>query len=356
YSEASGFYKYYRGVIEHVLANSEIMIHYVTSDPNDALLENHHERLVPYYIDDSRLIVLFMKLDADVAVMTTPDLQNYHLKRSLLRRDAEYIYMFHYPLSTHMVLPKGALDHYDTVFMVGEFQREEIRQWEKLNNLKEKKLVAVGYGVLEDMAVGYAGMDNSSFEKPKILIAPSWQDDNILDGPIDEVLRQLLGRGWDVYVRPHPEYVKRFGSAMAAVVERWQEYDGGDLFFELDFSKTNSLYDSDLVITDWSGSAYEFAFVTGKPALFINTPPKVNNPEYERVSVAPLEVSLRERVGASVDLDKLETLPEVVTGLLDAKVEYIAKNQALYEETIANVGESARVGGGYLIDAVNKVS
>ncbi len=35
YSESSGFYKYFQGAIEWLLANSDIRIHYVTSDPND---------------------------------------------------------------------------------------------------------------------------------------------------------------------------------------------------------------------------------------------------------------------------------------------------------------------------------
>ena len=53
-----------------------------------------------------------MKMDADMVVMTCPDLDNFHLKRSYVRKDIEYVYMFHYPLSTHMVLGSHALDHY----------------------------------------------------------------------------------------------------------------------------------------------------------------------------------------------------------------------------------------------------
>ena len=34
-------------------------------------------------------------------------------------------------------------------------------------------------------------------------------------------------------VRPHPEYVKRFGPKMDALVMQYDKYDGGDLTFEL---------------------------------------------------------------------------------------------------------------------------
>ena len=95
----------------------------------------------------------------------------------------------------------------------------------------------------------------------------TWQESNILDSCLDPLLKSLLGKGWDVRVRPHPEYMKRYKPRMDAIVERWQ--GNGDLTFELDFTSNRSIFDSDLLITDWSGTAYEFSFVTLKSAVFI---------------------------------------------------------------------------------------
>ena len=69
-----------------------------------------------------------MKMDAHMVIMTMPDIENYHYKRSYVNKDTEYVYVFHYPLSTHMVLHTGALDHYDTILCVGDFQFAEIRK------------------------------------------------------------------------------------------------------------------------------------------------------------------------------------------------------------------------------------
>ena len=117
YSENNGFYKYFEKVIDYLLAHSNLTIHYITSDPDDSIFEKAEKdsRIRGYYIGQKRLITLMMKMDADMVVMTMPDLENYHIKRSYVRKDAEYVYMFHYPLSTHMVLHTGALDHYDTI-------------------------------------------------------------------------------------------------------------------------------------------------------------------------------------------------------------------------------------------------
>ncbi|MFR3091221.1 MAG: hypothetical protein ACLTMP_05360, partial [Eggerthella lenta] len=102
YSERSGFYKYFQGAVEWLLANSDACVHYVTSDPNDQVFKLHeaNPRLMPYYIGDKRLITLMMKLDCDVAVMTLDDLENFYIKRSYIRKDIEYVYAFHHMTST----------------------------------------------------------------------------------------------------------------------------------------------------------------------------------------------------------------------------------------------------------------
>lgn len=350
YSEKNGFYKYYKDVIEYILAHSDIVIHYVTSDPNDDVFSRTDGRIVPYYVDDNRLIPLMMKVDADMVVMTMPDLGQYHIKRSLVRKDVEYVYMFHYPLSTHMVLRKGALDFYDTIFMVGDFQEAEIRKSEALYGTPEKKLIPVGYGVLEDMSAAYEQMDKAEHGRKKILIAPSWQPDNILDSCIGELLDELLGKGFQVVVRPHPEYVKRFGPKMDALVMQYDKYDGGDLTFELDFTKSDSIWNSDVVISDWSGTAYEFAFVTKKPAVFINTPMKVNNPEYEKLGIVPKEIELRDRIGIQLMPEALAGAARAIESLLERQEEYAEKISAILDETIANFGRSGEAGGQYIID------
>jgi YidC/Oxa1 family membrane protein insertase len=350
YSEKSGFYKYFKGVIEYILRNSDIVIHYITSDPNDAVFKINQPRIVPYYIDDNRLIPLFMKMDSDIFVMTTPDIQQFHLKRSFIKRDLEYIYMFHYPLSTTMVLRKGALTHYDTIFCVGEFQFDEIRQTEEHYNLHQKNLVLCGYSMLDELQVRYDAMDKKQGAIKKILIAPSWQEQNILDSCIYDILAELLGKGYQIVVRPHPEYVKRYAANMNAIVEQYKDYTGGDLSFELDFSDSSSIFNSDIVISDWSGTAYEAAFITKRPVIFINTPPKINNPEYDVIEAKPLEIVLRNEIGLQIDPSRMDKLIPAIEELLGSSEKYAAKIKEIRETYIANFGKSAEVGGQYIID------
>lgn len=354
YSEGSGFYKYFEKTIDELLRRSNVVIHYVTSDPNDQIfgIAKGNDRIQPYYIGDKKLITLFMKMDADVVVMTMSDLENFHYKRSYVRKDITYVYMFHYPLSTHMVLHTGALNHYDEILCVGDFQFDEIRAAEKLYGTKEKKLVACGYGQLEKLYDDYQRMDKTPRAQKQILIAPSWQADNILDTCIDDMLKYLLGRGWRVVVRPHPEYKKRYRARLDALVNRWKDYQGGDLMFETDFSGNDTIYGSDAVITDWSGTAYEFSLVTLKPSIFINTPPKINNPDYGKIGIEPLEFSLRSQVGVSLDPDQLSVLPDTVRQALEQGARYERQILAIRDRYIANFGSSGKACYRAIMDAV----
>ena len=351
YSEKSGFYKYFKDVIAYLIEKSNVVIHYVTNDPNDQIFEiaKTQKQIKPYYIGEKRLITLFMKMDADIVVMTCPDLDKYHLKRSYVRNDIEYIYMFHYPLSTHMVLQNGALDHYDTIFCVGDFQFDEIRAAERVYNLPEKKLISAGYGQLEQLYNDYQKLDLKKREHPKILIAPSWQPDNILDSCLDSLLAQLLNHGYEVVVRPHPEYVKRYKPRMDQIVHKYENCEDSGLRFELDFTSNTSIFDSDVLITDWSGTAYEFSFVTLKPAVFIDTKPKINNPEYKRLGIEPLEFVLRSEVGIRVDPEKLDGLNEQIQNLLTSQDKYAKHIEEIREKYIANFGTSGQVGGQYIL-------
>lgn len=158
YSERSGFYKYFQGAIEWLLANSDVTIHYITSDPNDQLfeLQKSEPRLMPYYIGDKRLITLMMKLDCDVAVTTLDDLENFYIKRSYVRKDIEYVYMYHHMTSTHLVATKESLDHYNTIMCVGPHQKREHERASEMRGLPARTFVECGYDLLDRQIAAYA--------------------------------------------------------------------------------------------------------------------------------------------------------------------------------------------------------
>ena len=148
-------------------------------------------------------------------------------------------------------------------------------------------------------------------DKPRLLIAPSWQADNIMELCISDMVEVLLGKGYYIVIRPHPQFIRMFPEHIAAFKERYSEYlSSEEIKLELVFSDNKSVFLSDVVITDWSNIAFEFSYCTLKPCIFINTPMKVMNPNYKQYGLEVLDFSLRDKVGVSIDVDNIKGLDE----------------------------------------------
>lgn len=356
YSEGSGFYKYFKGMIDYVLQHSETTIHYITSDPRDAVFSMEEPRLQTYYIGEMKLIPLMMKMDADMVVMTMPDLETYHIKRSLVRKDIEYIYTDHGVSSDNMTLRTHALDHFDTLFCVGPHQAEEARAIEKLYDLKPRRLVQVGYGLLDEMTESWENAPKVTHERKTVLIAPSWQKDNIMDSCIHELVAALRPLGCRIIIRPHPQYVRLYGERMDALIYHYRDDLGEDFVIQTDFSSTDTVYQSDLLITDWSNVGYEFALSTLKPVLYINTPMKVMNPEYDKIDVVPFDIRIRAQLGGALELSEIHRAGDVAGELLEHPEKYREIIGSVKEKEIYNLGHGAEAAGRYLVKRLEAIA
>lgn len=354
YSEGSGFFKYFKGAISYLLANSDIPIHYVTNDPNDQVfdLAKTNPRIIPYYIGEKRAITLMMKMDSDLVVSTLEDLDNYYIKRSYIRKDIEYVFMVHHMTSMHLMATKEAYDNYDTIMCAGPHQVHEIRQAEKTYNLKAKNLVECGYDLLDSELASYKALDGIENKRPTLLIAPSWQKDNILDTCIDTMLDSLLGNGWRIIVRPHPEYTKRYKARWQTLQQRYESVSETELYFEHDFSSNETIFTSDILVTDWSSTACEFSFSTLKPSIFIDTPMKIINHDWQELGIEPTDISLRNQIGVSIPENKANVIARIASEMLTNQQSWTKRIKAIREEHIFNIGHSAEVAGEYLLGAI----
>ena len=356
YSEKSGFYKYFEALIKELTDRSNIVVHYITNDPDDVIFkiaeENPH--IKPYYIGLKKMIPLMMKLEADIVVMTTPDLDKYYIKRSLMKKDVEYIYVPHDMMSVHMGFREGALDAFDTIFCTGDHVVREVRATEKVYGLPEKTLVKFGYPFADKLieAGENERKNHVPTEKKEILIAPSWQEDNLLDSCIDTLIEKLYCEDYHITVRPHPEYVKRYAARMQAITDRYADKVGDKLSFELDFSHNKSVYSSDLLITDWSGIALEYCFATKRPAVFVNTKMKCMNPNWKKIDCTPTEIILRDKVGISVNKEDLVHCNETVKTLFDNAAEYEKIIADTLSSHLYNIGSAAEAGADYILNSL----
>lgn len=354
YSESSGFYKYFKGIIEEIMNRSNLTIHYITSDPNDAIFElaKTKTQIKPYLIREKKLIVLMMKMDADMVVMTMPDLDNFHIKRSIVRDDVEYVYVFHAPLSYIMTLNHRAIDHYDTILATGPAQVKEVRASEMIYNLTKKTIVECGYSLIDDMALDFEKVQKKTNGKKIILLAPSWYYDNILDSCVDEFLADSINDRWKIIIRPHPEYVKRYPEKMKALQEKYQHLSEEQLIFQLDFSTNSSIFEADLLITDWSLIAYEYALATNKPVMFINTTMKVANPHWKELNLEAANLYLRDKIGISIEPKELNQSKITIEKLLHQQEIFYEDISKIRDEYLFHFQSGGVEGARYILNTL----
>ena len=356
YSEKSGFYKYYKDLLNELIKRSNVIIHYVTNDYNDQIFEvaKTQPRIKPYYISLKKTPLLMMLVETDMFLMTTPDLDKYYLKRSFVKKDAEYVYVPHDTMSAHMGFNEGAFDAFDTMLCASPHFAKEIREIENIYKLKQKNLVEFGFPLLDEL-VEKAREENKNKTpnaKKQILIAPSWQEDNILDSVIDDLIKNLCCDEYHVIVRPHPEYAKRYKYQLNELVERYKDFDPSQLSFELDFSVNKSIYSADLMITDWSGISAEYCFATQRPAVFINTKIKACNDNWQKIGITPVEIALRNQIGVDVDKDKVCDIKSIVKDLIENGEKYKQKIDDYFETFTFNHGTAAVKGAQYILKSL----
>lgn len=349
YAETAAFRAYLGPFIDRLVKDHGKEVCYVTSDDSDPILRDPPKGVRPFAIGDGiNRTAFFASLDAGLMVMTLLDLQTFDIKRSMAA-PVHYVFVPHNMLSTHMVFRKGAYDHFDTVFCVGPHHVAEIKEAEELYGLPAKTLVENGYvrldAMLEEAAV-HPGPARG--EGLNIVIAPSWGPDCLLERGAGELVENLLAAGHRVCVRPHWETRRRAGPMLDGLEAAFGSHPGFSL---VQGTSSNDLfYNAHLLISDWSGAVFSFAFGVERPVLFIDTPKKVNNPEYKKFRNRPIEITLRDELGAVLSPDNFKDAASVVQRLCENPDAHAEKIRALRAKWVFNIGHSADKGAQILAD------
>lgn len=318
YAESRHYYQYFEKLLSDLLKDPGYPVCYITSDKKDPLLQQAPAGMQIIYCK-WLLGFLFRQIKADVMIMTMPDLGNFFLKRS--DGVGRYIYVFHAAVSTHLQYRKHAFNNYDIIFCTGEYQLKEIRKTEELYQLPAKQLVPYGYPLVSKLQQLQAVRQKNN--KPTLLVAPSWFPGCIFETCIEELLLELSKLPYKVLVRSHPEYEKRYPDRFKKIKAIIAGYP--EMFTDTNTDVVQSLLDADILITDRSGIAFEFAFGNGKPVLFIDTPLKQTNPDWKEINIEPVENSYRSLMGLSVSPSLLNQLPEKIDELKNLAIGFSDK-------------------------------
>ena len=341
---------FFKPIVEKLTQEYDIKICYVTSSKTDPMLTSNDKNILPFYIGDGiARSSFFVNLKATIVVMTMPDLETFHIKRSKIY-PVHYVYIFHSLCSTHYIYRKTAFDNFDTIFCTGNYQIIEIQEREKKSNLAKKKLVKHGYGRLDILIneVQSTNVRKNASNNKVVLIAPTWGPNGLIETKGQEIVHILLDSGFNVILRPHPMTIKKSNNIIQKIEKEFK--DNLNFKLETDIRNTESLFLCDGMISDWSGVAIEYAFVFEKPIFYIDTPQKINNPEHHQIGLVPLEEKITLQIGEVLSLSQVSLMPSKINQLLQSQNKFKEKIQKIKEETVFNIGSSGEQGAKYLLE------
>jgi len=250
--------------------------------------------------------------------------------------------MPHALVSFTMVLPKGTTEKFTDIFGCGEHHVKETARLDELAGGEPRRVFRVGYGKLDIQCAEYE-LFRSTAERakdalPTVLLAPSWGESSILDRMGSDLIAELLDRGCRVVLRPHPMLLDKKDPQLDTLQKRYGQMD----LFSLDDPRSgnDTIFRADAMISDFSGVAFEFAYLRERPVVFVDLPKKALNPHWRDVGIEPLEIAIRPEIGVVAEPEP-RAVADATAGALDAVNEWPDRIRASRASRLYNMGTCA---------------
>ena len=266
YNEGLQYWNVFKPICEE-FERRQIPLVYYTSAQKDPCFDAGYKFVQPEFIGEGNMA--FVKLNmisAGIVLMTTPGLQVYQLKRS--KNAGHYAHILHAPSDATMYRLFG-IDYFDSVLLSGEYQKADLRYLEKQRGIKEKELAVVGCPYLDTLKEKMASIPPEESHSFTVLDSPSWGKSAILSRYGERLLDPLVGTGWNIIVRPHPQSKKSEKEVLDRLEKRYA--DAKNLVWNYERDNIFAMKKSDIMISDFSGIIYDYTFLCDKPVMYVNS-------------------------------------------------------------------------------------
>ena len=270
YAESARYWTVFKPIVDDFEKRGIDVLYYTASEDDPFFSENYTHVTGEAIGEGNKAFTRLNFLEADVCLMTTPGLDVYQLKRS--RGVKHYAHVLH-AVDDATGYRMFGLDYFDAVLLSGEYQKAHVRLLEEQRNIQEKDLVVVGCPYLDTLQEKVAQMgppsSSSVSDKFTVLVAPSWGGNGILAKYGEKLLDPLVATGFTVIVRPHPQSVTSEKEVLERLKKRYQD----NALLEWDLSRENlaSLSRANIMISDFSGVIFDYAFLFDRPFLYVHS-------------------------------------------------------------------------------------
>ncbi len=346
YSEGGNYWNVFLPVIEE-LEKRAVKSAYYTSGKNDPALETNFKYMKAHYIgNDLTAFTLLNNIKVKVMIMTTPQLDIMHLKRS--KNVEHYAHLIHAPTDA-LVYKKFAFDYFDSVMCSGRHQIDSIRALENKRSLPPKTLYETGLTYYDVMY-----RDREKFlqkeGKKTILVAPTWGSNGMLTKFGIAPVKELLEADYHVILRPHPQMYVSQKELMDELEKELSIYS--NLEIDRNPSGEASMGRSDVMLSDISGIIFDFFFIYEKPVIVIEDVIEKGGLEAEDIISEIWESTILDKVATPVNHNNINTLPSVVDQLIDKDI--TQELEELRDRSLFNFPHAGSVAADQILEIIKK--
>lgn len=349
YSEGPQYWQTFRPILENLSKMGEKCT-YLTSSEKDPGLDFKAEGVITRCIGmGNKAFAVLNTLEADVCVMTTPGLDVLQIRRS--KGVKHYAHIVHAPGDVSLYRLYG-LDYYDSLLSSGPHQEESIRELERQRGTKAKEIIQAGCAYYDYLVEKRKQLPQSRHNEIHILLAPTWGEQGLLSRFGAKPIHELAKTGAMVTVRPHPQSQ----TVERVLLDKLQAETACYSNVQWDDSPDNfvALAKADLLISDWSGIVYDFAFVMERPVLTMAYTPDLRIYDTFDLPYEAWDFASTSVIGRKLAIDEIPKIGEIATEIMD-NPQFLENLRQFRAQSVYNFGCAGPVLAKKIVDIRNTV-
>lgn len=319
YSEGKKYWNVFFPLIEQFIY-ADKKITYITPEKDDPAFEIQNDCFEVYCPGNQNFTIAYMnKINADIVISTTPHLDIYMWKRS--NRVKNYVHLFHSPTGVDFY-EKYALSFYDTVLSTCKMCEAGQRELDESRNLPQKRYFNVGCTYF-DLFIKNVKSGIRRSNDFTVLYAPTWGENrsSLFTYGI-KIIDTLIAHNIKVILRLHPQtYVshKKIAERLHKKYDKLQS-----VYFDSGPTCIDAIVNSDILIADFSGMVFDYAYLSDKPILLAADKSEYEGYEVNNITHNQFDIPEIKKSSRTLTVDDVEN------------IHLIVKDAAHKRETVTN--------------------
>lgn len=329
----------------------ELEIVYMTASADDPALNKKYKFVKTEFIGEGNKAFTrlnFMK--ACIVLSTTPGLEVYQWKRS---KEVDYYVHIPHAASEIILYRMFGIDYYDAVLLSGQYQKDDIRNLEKMRELPAKELEIVGIPYMDEMLKRVDKTHNVIKDKKTILLAPTWGPSGIFAVYGEKIIDALLKTEHDIVIRPHPQSFKSEKEMIDRLMNKYP--NSNRIEWNRDTDNFHVLSQSDILISDFSGVVFDFSLIFDKPIIYTNPEFDISLYDAWWLDTPLWTKSALPRLGMELNDSNIDHINDLVENCLK-DIKYKNGREEVRHETWQYVGDGAVRTTDYLINKYKELT